>query len=136
MNNRQGFSVDKSKVTILLEIDCDLLQILVGAAVTDHDFILAWYHTHGVGLRVPTLETAVGQVDGDGLSLARSQLYLLGTKRLLWTFHICRITDIHLNSLQTCRSTCVLDAHLYFIVFILGLADLEVCVAKAIAEGE
>ena len=56
----------------LLEIDDNLLLILVGATVADHEFVLAWNDAHGVCLSVPALETAVGQVDGDGLGFSWS----------------------------------------------------------------
>ena len=122
---------------LLFEIDCNLLQIIVGAAVTDHEFVLAWDHAHGVCLSVPTLETAAGQVDGDSLVFPWSQLYLLiGAKGLQRAFHICYVADIHLNGLQACHCTCVLDTYLYLVVLIFWLANLEVCVTETIAEGE
>ena len=85
---------------LLFEIDSNLLLILVGATVADHEFVLAWNDAHGVCLSVPALETAVGQVDGDSLGFPWSQLYLLiGSKSFQRTFHICYVSDIHLNGL-------------------------------------
>ena len=122
---------------LLFEIDDNLLQILVGAAVTHHNLVQAWHHTHGVGLTVPTLKAFAGQVDGDGLGFTCSQLHLaVGAKRLQRSFLVGCVADIHLYRLQTFFGTGVLHAHLYLSVLVLGFANLKIGVAQAEAEGE
>ena len=67
----------KFSPTRLFDADEDYLQVAVGAAVAYHQFVAAWDDAHGVGLDVPSLETAAGQVDTNGLGLARQELQLI-----------------------------------------------------------
>ena len=51
----------------LSETDAQTLQVAVGAARTDHQFVVATDDAHGVGCGIPRLETLTGQAD-DGLA--------------------------------------------------------------------
>ena len=63
--------------TFLFDSNQYLLQVLVGAGVTDHQFIFASDNAHRVRLLIPALEALTGQVDAEGLGFARIQLDLL-----------------------------------------------------------
>ena len=121
----------------LFDIYHNLLKVFVCAAVAYHQFIFAGNNTHGIGVYVPALKTATGQVDAEGLGLAASQLHLLiSPEGLLRTFFVGDVADIHLYGLSAFSLPTILNAHLYLIIFIGGFAKVEGRVTQAVAEGE
>ena len=112
-------------------------MVFAGTTIADHDFIFAGDDPHRVRLRIPALETAAGQVDTDGLRLAGFERHLtVGAERLQGTLAVGGVADIHLYGLGAFFGAGIRDAHLYLIILISWLADLESRVTQTVAEGE